>query len=46
MGVRDSYRIVGSYNDGYKAMGDAVAIPVVSHLTRNLLVPLAQRAAK
>jgi len=46
MGVRDSYRIVGSYNDGYKAMGDAVAVPVVRHLTRHLLAPLAQRAAR
>lgn len=46
MGVRDSFRIVGSYNDGYKAMGDAVAVPVVRHLTRHLLAPLAQRAAR
>jgi len=46
MGVRDSYRIVGAYNDGYKAMGDAVAVPVVRHLTRFLLAPLAKRAAR
>lgn len=42
MGVRDSYKIEGSYNDGYKAMGDAVAVPVVRHLAKYLLAPLAQ----
>lgn len=41
MGARDSYKIVGSYNDGYKAMGDGVAIPAVRHLARHLLAPLA-----
>lgn len=41
MGVRKDYRIPGTYNDGYKALGDAVAIPVVRHLARNLLAPLA-----
>lgn len=44
MGVREGYRIVGSYNDGYKAMGDAVAVPVVRHLARHLLAPLAEGA--
>jgi DNA (cytosine-5)-methyltransferase 1 len=46
MGVRSSYRIQGSYNDGYKAMGDAVAVPAVRHLTRHLLAPLAARWAQ
>lgn len=41
MGVRKDYRIPGGYNDGYKAMGDAVAVPVVRHLGRALLAPLA-----
>jgi len=41
MGVRKDYRIPGGYNDGYKAMGDAVAVPVVRHLGRTLLAPLA-----
>ena len=40
MGVPDSYRIPGSYNDGYMAMGDAVAVPVVKYLSKMLLVPL------
>jgi DNA (cytosine-5)-methyltransferase 1 len=42
MGVRDSYKVIGSYNDGYKAMGDGVAVPVVRHLARQLLLPLAK----
>jgi DNA (cytosine-5)-methyltransferase 1 len=41
MGVRDSYILPGSYNDGYKAMGDAVAVPVVRWLATHLLRPLA-----
>jgi DNA (cytosine-5)-methyltransferase 1 len=44
MGVRKDYRIPGGYNDGYKAMGDAVAVPVVRHLGRTLLAPLAKLA--
>lgn len=43
MGVRKTYRIEGGYNDGYKAMGDAVAVPAVRHLARGLLAPLARR---
>lgn len=42
MGVRASYRILGTYNDGYKAMGDGVAVPTVRHLARHLLLPLAR----
>jgi DNA (cytosine-5)-methyltransferase 1 len=41
MGAPDSYRIPGSYNDGYKAMGDAVAVPVAQWLAQKLLSPLA-----
>lgn len=46
MGVRNSYKIPGSYNDGYMAMGDAVAVPVTRHLARHLLSPLAHLASK
>jgi DNA (cytosine-5)-methyltransferase 1 len=46
MGVRKSYKIPGSYNDGYKAMGDAVAVPPVRYLARHLLVKLAVLAMK
>lgn len=48
MGAPDSFRLPGSYNDGYRAMGDAVAVPVTRWLSQNLLAPLARpsRAAK
>jgi len=41
MGVRESYKLPGTYNDGYKAMGDAVAVPVSHYLAEHLLSPLA-----
>ena len=41
MGAPDTYKLPGSYNDGYRAMGDAVAVPVTRWLTRHLLAPLA-----
>ncbi len=44
MGAPDTYELPGSYNDGYRAMGDAVAVPVTRWLTRNLLAPLVDRA--
>lgn len=40
MGAPETYKIPGSYNDGYKAMGDAVAVPVVKWLAKHLLLPL------
>lgn len=43
MGASDSYLLPGGYNDGYKAMGDAVAVPVVRHLAKHLLIPLTRR---
>lgn len=43
-GVTDSFNLSGSYNEGYKAMGDAVAVPVSEHLAKYLLAPLAMRA--
>lgn len=43
MGAPDSFKIPGTYNDGYRAMGDAVAVPVVQWLTKHLLAPLATR---
>lgn len=41
MGAPETYSFPGSYNDGYKAMGDAVAVPVVRYLAQHLLSPLA-----
>jgi DNA (cytosine-5)-methyltransferase 1 len=40
MGAPESYKLPGSYNDGYTAMGDAVAVPVARYLARHLLAPL------
>ncbi len=42
MGLPDGYKLPGSYNDGYRALGDAVAVPVVRHLGDKLLLPLAE----
>lgn len=44
MGAPDTYQLPGSYNDGYRAMGDAVALPVTRWLTRHLLAPLAAKS--
>ncbi|MBI3524770.1 MAG: DNA cytosine methyltransferase [Betaproteobacteria bacterium] len=41
MGAPETYKLPGSYNDGYKAMGDAVAVPVARWLAEKLLLPLA-----
>lgn len=46
MGAPDSFHVHGSYNDGYRAMGDAVAVPVTRWLTTHLLEPLAMRCRK
>jgi DNA (cytosine-5)-methyltransferase 1 len=46
MGAPDSYEIPGSYNDGYRAMGDAVAVPVTQWITKNLLFNLAKSLSK
>jgi len=43
MGADDNYSLPGSYNDGYRAMGDAVAVPVTRFLSQHLLAPLASR---
>ncbi len=41
MGLPDSYRIPERYNEGYHVMGDAVVVPVVAWLEKNILQPLA-----
>ena len=42
MGAPDSFILPGSYNDGYKAMGDAVAMPVAQFIGENFLTKLAE----
>lgn len=42
MGAPEEFLLPGSFNDGYKAMGDAVAVPVVAYLAKHLLLPLVE----
>lgn len=44
MGAPESFELPGSYNDGYFAMGDAVAVPVARFLAENLLYALVEAA--
>ena len=42
MGAPDSFMLPGSYNDGYKAMGDAVAAPVAQFIGERFLSKIAE----
>lgn len=42
MGAPDNYKLPGSYNDAYRAMGDAVAVPPARWLAKHLLFPLSE----
>src|SRR5262245_32122373 len=44
MGANDDFQLPGSYNNGYRAMGDGVAVPVTRFLAMHLLSPLGGRA--
>ena len=44
MGAPEEFVIPGGYNDGYKAMGDAVAAPVAEYLGQHLLRKLTAAA--
>ena len=44
MGAPDSFILPYTYNDSYKAMGDAVAMPVASFVGREFLIKLAEAA--
>ena len=46
MGAPENYRLSASYNESYNAMGDAVVVPVVTHLVDHLLVPLASQTGQ
>ena len=41
MGAPDSFSLPGSQNDGYRAMGDAVALPVARFIGEKFLVKIA-----
>jgi DNA (cytosine-5)-methyltransferase 1 len=40
MGLPDAYKLPSRYNDAYHLAGDGVAVPVVRHLTAQVLEPL------
>lgn len=40
MGVHDGYILPENYSDAYHLMGDGLAVPVVSWLSDNILIPL------
>lgn len=42
MGAPDSFILPDTYNDAYKAMGDAVALPVASFIGKSFLIKLAE----
>ena len=44
MGAPDTWKLPGTYNDGYFAMGDAVAVPVAKWLSETFLYPLVEAA--
>jgi DNA (cytosine-5)-methyltransferase 1 len=46
MGAPAGYKLPGTYNECYKALGDAVAVPVSRYLAENLLFPLAEMIMK
>ncbi|MDL2273762.1 DNA cytosine methyltransferase [Oscillospiraceae bacterium OttesenSCG-928-G22] len=44
MGAPNSFVLPNTYNDGYRAMGDAVAMPVATFIGESLLIKLAEAA--
>lgn len=42
MGAPDNFLLPGSYNDGYKAMGDAVVMPVAKFIGERFLTKIAE----
>jgi DNA (cytosine-5)-methyltransferase 1 len=44
MGAPDSFVLPETYNDGYKAMGDAVVLPVATFLGKSFLMKLSEAA--
>lgn len=43
MGLPDGYALPPNYNEAYHLTGDGVVVPVVRHLAKRLLEPLAAR---
>ncbi|MDR1440643.1 MAG: DNA cytosine methyltransferase [Clostridiales bacterium] len=45
MGAPDSFALPDTYNDGYRAMGDAVVLPVAAFIGKSFLTKLAKAAS-
>ena len=43
MGAPDDFKFPGSYNDGYKAMGDDVALLVASFIGKAFIMKLSHK---
>jgi DNA (cytosine-5)-methyltransferase 1 len=43
MGLPDSYKLPGNYNEAYHLAGDGVVVPVVRHLAAHIFEPLLHR---
>jgi len=41
MGLKDTYKLPGNYNEAYHLVGDGLVVPAVSWLERHILYPLA-----
>lgn len=46
MGIPDSYQLPEKYNEAYHLTGDGVVVPVVAHLAKHLLEPIALAAQR
>jgi DNA (cytosine-5)-methyltransferase 1 len=44
MGLPDTYKLPGRYNDAYHLAGDGLVVPAVSFLSEHLLEPLARES--
>lgn len=42
MGLPDDYKLPEKYNEAYHLLGDGVVVPVVTHLSQHLLLPIAK----
>lgn len=40
MGLSDNYYLPSTYNEAYHLTGDGVAVPVVRHITKNIIEPV------
>jgi DNA (cytosine-5)-methyltransferase 1 len=45
MGLPEDYALPQSYNDAYRLAGDGLVVPVVSHLAKGILTPIADAIA-